>query len=198
MTDCFQPCEAVHRVTMNTIQEMNKRRVGYLIITKSTLVAAPEYIKILDRDLAHIQVSVTCLDDRLAAQYEKASPVSQRIQAIRQLQALGFDVAIRLSPIIEEYMDFERLNRSGIDKCVIEFLRVNTWIKKWFKGIDFSKYTLHQSNYLHLPLEDKLRVIERVRIPEKTICEDVTEHYGYWREHINPNKGDCCNLRHPK
>ena len=30
---------------------------------------------------------------------------------------------------------------------------------------------------------------------ELTICEDCTEHYDYWREHVNPNKDDCCNLR---
>ena len=26
-------------------------------------------------------------------------------------------------------------------------------------------------------------------------CEDVTEHYEYWKQHINPNPLDCCNLR---
>lgn len=27
-----------------------------------------------------------------------------------------------------------------------------------------------------------------------TVCEDVTEHYLYWRECFNPNPDDCCNL----
>ena len=31
MTDCFQPCELLHRVTYKTIKALNKRRVGYLI-----------------------------------------------------------------------------------------------------------------------------------------------------------------------
>ena len=30
---------------------------------------------------------------------------------------------------------------------------------------------------------------------ELTVCEDVDEHYEYWKNNINPNKEDCCNLR---
>ena len=83
MTDCFQPMELTHRVTYETIKEMNKRRIGYLIVTKSYLIAEPEYIDILDKDLAHIQITVTTLDDKRSLSYEKASIPSKRIEAIR-------------------------------------------------------------------------------------------------------------------
>ena len=195
MTDCFQPCELQYHTTYQAIQEMNLCRVGYLIVTKSALPSSPEYLAILDKDLAHIQITVTCLDDEGTAQYEKASPPSQRIRAIQTLQAAGYDATIRLSPIIEEYMDFDVLNSLEIEKCVIEFLRVNTWIKKWFQGVDFSKYTVRQGGYCHLPLEEKQRIIEKIHIPQKTICEDVTEHYQFWRDFVNPDKEDCCNLQ---
>ena len=195
MTGCFQPCELQYRTTYQAIQEMNLCRVGYLIVTKSALPSSPEYLAILDKDLAHIQITVTCLDDEGTAQYEKASPPSQRIRAIQTLQAAGYDATIRLSPIIEEYMDFDVLNSLEIEKCVIEFLRVNTWIKKWFQGVDFSKYTVRQGGYCHLPLEEKQRIIEKIHIPQKTICEDVTEHYQFWRDFVNPDKEDCCNLQ---
>ena len=76
----------------------------------------------------------------------------------------------------------------------MEFLRVNPWIQKWF-DIDYSKYTLSQSGYKHLPLAEKIRIIQKVKIPEISVCEDVTEHYQYWQDNINPNKDDCCNLR---
>ncbi len=195
MTDCFQPYERNHRVTYQTILEMNRCRVGYLIVTKSALIAEPEYMDILDRELSHIQITVTCLDDAKALLYEKSSPPSKRVWAILQLQRAGFDVSIRLSPIIETFMDFEKLNSLGIEKCIIEFLRINPWIKQWLQHVDFSSYTLTQGNYRHLPLSEKIRIIDKIHIPEKTVCEDVTEHYVYWKEHLNPNKEDCCNLR---
>lgn len=194
MTDCFQPCELKNRATYMAIQILNQRRIGYLIVTKSHYVANPEYMRIYDPELAHFQITVTTLDDDLSLSYEKASIPSKRIEALMKLQAAGFDVAVRLSPLIEAYMDFEKLNGLGIRKAIVEFLRVNPWIEKWF-DIDYSAYTLKQSGYRHLPLEEKQRIINKLRIPEISVCEDVTEHYEYWKEQFNPNPEDCYNLR---
>ena len=76
----------------------------------------------------------------------------------------------------------------------MEFLRVNHWIRKWF-NIDYSKFTLKENGYEHLPLDEKKRILSKVKIPVISICEDVDEHYKYWEKNINPNKDDCCNLR---
>ena len=195
MTDCFQPAEKTHRVTYKTIKLLNKARQPYLIVTKSHIVADDEYIEILDRDLAHIQITVTTLDDNLARTYEKASPPSKRIEAIKKLQERGFDVALRLSPYIPEYMDTEKLAELGIDKVVIEFLRVNSWIKKWF-DIDYSPYTLKQGGYYHLPLKKKKELIQKITgFREYTVCEDEDAAYSYWKYKFNNNPDDCCNLR---
>ncbi len=196
MTDCFQPVEAQNKITYKTIRLLNKYQIGYLIVTKSDLVASDEYIEILDKELAHIQITTTCLDDELYKKlnYENASLPSERIKAILKLQEKGYDVSIRLSPIIEEYIDFDILNGLDIKKAIVEFLRVNHWIKKWFV-LDYSKYTLSQSSYKHLPLLEKKRILNKIKIPSVSVCEDYTEHYEYWKEHFNPIKNDCCNLR---
>lgn len=195
MTDCFQPIEKVHRNTYNAIKCLNAYRVPYLIVTKSAIVADDEYIEILDKKLAHIQISVTTTDDKLAITYEKASLPSERIKAIEKLQANGFDVQLRLSPYIPEYIDYNILNSVKCDKILIEFLRVNSWIEKWF-DIDYSDYTLKHSNYKHLPLEKKIEYLGKITgFKEMTICEDVTEHYEYWKNNFNCNPNDCCNLR---
>lgn len=196
MTDCFQPLELKYRATYQTIRLLNKYRIEYLIVTKSHLVANDEYMKIYDKDLAHFQITTTCLDDELYKKldYEKASVPSKRIEAIKKLQDNGFDVAIRLSPLIEEYIDFDKLNNLGIEKAIVEFLRVNHWIRKWF-NIDYSKFTLKEGGYEHLQLDEKKRILSKVKIPIVSICEDVDSHYNYWKDNFNPNKDDCCNLR---
>ena len=195
MTDCFQPIERKHRITYETIKALNEHRVPYLIVTKSAMVADDEYMEILDKDLAHIQVTVTTTDDALSLTYEKASVTSERIQAIEKLQANGFDVSVRLSPFIPEYVDMDIINNIKCDKILVEFLRVNHWIKKWF-NIDYSEYTVKQSGYKHLPLEKKLEYISRINnYKEMTVCEDETEAYMYWRNNFNYNSNDCCNLR---
>ena len=196
MADCFANVELKHRVTYETIKALNEAGIPYLIVTKSDNVARDEYISIMDKDLAHIQVTITSFEDGLYNQlkYEKAPVPSRRIKAVEKLPKTGFDVAIRLSPFIPEFVNFDILNRVKCDKMIVEFLRVNTWIEKWF-DIDYSEYTVKEGGYRHLPLEKKLELISRIKGKEISVCEDETEAYEYWKNHFNPNKEDCCNLR---
>lgn len=196
MTDCFAPVELRERVTYKTIQELNKYGIPYLIVTKSDNVARDEYLEILDKDLAHIQVTITCFDDGLyrKLKYEKAPVSSKRIKAVEKLQKEGFDVAIRLSPFIPEFVDFDILNGIECDKMIVEFLRVNSWIKKWF-DIDYSGYIVKENGYQHLPLWKKREYIQMIKGKEISVCEDESRAYEFWRDNFNPNKEDCCNLR---
>jgi DNA repair photolyase len=195
MTDCFQPIEGKRKLTYNAIKELNTNGVGYLIVTKSSLVASDEYMAIMDKNLAHIQISLTTTDDKFCRTYEQATPPSERIRAIEKLHKAGFDVQLRLSPFIPDFIDFDILNNVQCDKILVEFLRVNTWIKKWF-DIDYSDYTYKQSGYNHLPLELKIEHLKKIKnFKEITVCEDVTEHYDYWKRNVNHNPEDCCNLR---
>ena len=195
MTDCFQAKEKDLRVTYRTIEALNEKGIPYLIVTKSDLVADDAYMDLMDKDLAHIQISVTTTDDDLAKTYENAPPPSRRIKTIEKLQKAGFDVQLRLSPFIPQYIDYERLADVDCDKILVEFLRVNHWIRNWF-DIDYTPYTLKEGGYSHLPLEEKMRWIEKIKgFSQLTVCEDVTDHYSYWKEHVNPNPDDCCNLR---
>ena len=195
LTDCFQPVELQRRVTYETIKLMNKYCVGYLIVTKSHHVAGKEYLDIMDPTLAHIQITTTTFDDKLAAQYEKASSPSKRVKAIEQLQRLGFDVFFRLSPYIDGWIDFQRLNNVKCDKILVEFLRVNPTIVKRFP-VDFEDFPVRENSYYHMTLEHKLNVLKRITgFKEVTVCDDNTDHYNFFRDHFNPNPNDCCNLR---
>ena len=187
MTDCFQPMEKRERVTLETIELLNKYGIGYLIVTKSDLIC--EYMSILDKELAHIQISTTWIPA------EKAVSTERRIKAIEELHANGFDVAVRLSPYVPQFVDFDRLNSIKCNKIIVEFLRVNHWIKSWLP-MDYSEYTIKHAGYQHLPLAKKLEYMAKITgFDEVSICEDVTEHYEYWKEAVNFNKEDCCNLR---
>lgn len=187
MTDCFQPLERRTGVTREAIKALNTQGVEQLIVTKSDLVC--EYMPILDRQLAHIQISITWLP------CEHAVSTARRIKAVETLQAAGYDVAVRLSPYVPQFVDFFWLNSIRCDKVIVEFLRVNHWVMRWLP-MDYSEYTVKQSGYLHLPLEKKIEYLSRVTgFDQLSVCEDVTAHYDYWRENVNYNKGDCCNLR---
>ena len=195
LTDCFQPIELQKRVTLETIKLLNKYGVGYLIVTKSHFVANDEYIAVMDKNLAHIQITTTTFDDELALKHEKASVPTKRVQAIEKLQTLGFDVALRLSPYVEGWVDFEKLNQVNCDKILVEFLRVNQTIMRRFPVAE-EDFPVREAGYSHMSLEKKLDVLSKITgFKEVSVCDDNSEHYNYFRDHFNHNPNDCCNLR---
>ena len=197
MTDCFQPAEREHKVTLATIKALNEAGVGYLIVTKNKLVAEDEYLKALDRRLAHVQVSITTTDAGISKRYEPgASLPEERITAVERLQREGFDAQVRLSPYIPQFVDVGRINAIKCDKILVEFLRVNAWIAKWMRDVDLRPYTLNRNGYKHLPLASKKKLIDRITgFKQISVCEDVYGHWLYWKDNLNANKEDCCNLR---
>jgi DNA repair photolyase len=195
LTDPLQPIEETERVTLKTIKLLNTYNLRYMVTTKSSLIAGPDYIAALNPDLAHIQVTVTALDDERAYTYEKASPPSERIKAIYALQDARIDVMLRLSPFTEEYMNVEQLNALRINKTLVEFLRVNAHIMVRFPGIDYSKYTVKQGGFRHLSLSEKFRLLKQIKLPNVSVAEYVPMHHKFWVRNQNPNKHDCCNLR---
>lgn len=199
MTDCFQPLERVYGATRQAIQMMNARGIGYLIVTKSALVADKAYTRVMDPELAHIQVSVTSTSDGANFLGERASLPSDRLRAARELQDAGFDVSLRVSPYIPELVDIDVLRASGVRKCLVEFLRVNGFIAKWLEaeGYATSHYTIKSGGYRHLPLWKKQALLAPFidAFEELTVCEDVPTHYDYWQQNVNANSDDCCNLR---
>ena len=198
MTDCFQPIELTERVTYETIKLLNKYGIEYLIVTKSHIVANDEYMQILDKDLAHIQITITTTEDEFCMTYGKASLPSLRIKAVEKLQENGFDVSMRLSPFIPQFVDVEKINAIKCDKILIEFLKVNGWVKKWF-DIDYDEYTLKYGGYYHLPLERKIELVNQITgYKQVSVGEYVKEHYEYFRDNVNYNPEDCCNLRRVK
>jgi hypothetical protein len=107
---------------------------------------------------------------------------------------MGFDVSVRLSPFIEQNINLVVLNGIKCDKILIEFLKVNHWIKKWF-DINYNNYTLKFGGYIHLPLDKKIDLVNKITgFDQVSVGEYVKDHYLYFRDNVNYNKNDCCNL----
>lgn len=191
MTDCFQPVERKEMITYKTILILNQFRIHYLIVTKNSLVSDDRYIKIYDKKLAHFQITITSTHP---VEYEKAPMPDERIEAVEKLHELGFDVSVRLSPFIEQNIDFSILNSIQCNKILIEFLKVSPFIRKSF-DIDYSEYTLKYGGYNHLELHRKIDLVNKViGFSQVSVGEYVQDHHVYFRDNVNYNKADCCNL----
>lgn len=198
MTDPFQPMESELGMNRWLIQELNQRGIGYLIVTKGASVA--DCIDVMDPRLAHVQISYTYTEGMAPEGFDRASPPESRLESARRLFDAGFDVQIRLSPFIPQYISLTPVIGSPVDKVLVEFLRINPYIERKLKEMDptfpFTGYTEKSGSYRHLPLEYKLASLQPLRESGKrvTVCEDHPEHYEYFKKHFNPNPDDCCDL----
>ena len=196
MTDCFQPIEEDIKNTYYAIQRLNENNIHYLIVTKSDLVINDDYLNVLDKDLAHIQVSVPSTDDKVLSATDNAPSFEKRKEVVETLFDNGFDVSLRLSPFLFETVDYDLINDINVDKCLVEFLRTKPSLENVLKDfVTFEDYSIKEGGYRHLPLEVKLDVLSNLDFKELSVCDDVTEHYNYFLENFNCNPDDCCNLR---
>ena len=195
MTDCFQPIEKELKNTYKTIEMLNSKKVHYLIVTKSNLVATDEYMDVFDKKLAHIQISTPTNNEKILEKTDNAGTYQERKEAIEILYENGFDVSLRLAPFLFETCDFDEINSINVDKCLVEFLRVKPKMAELISDItDFNLYTLKEGGYRHLPLEAKTEQLDKLDFKELSVCDDVQEHYDYFQDNVNSNCEDCCNL----
>lgn len=207
MSDPFQPIEEKYRLTEMTVEDCVRLGIHHVITTKFARVSCDDMMRFYDKRLSHFQITLTATDETFCKEIEPgASTVPERISAIERLQGEGYDVSIRLSPFVVDFvdngmLDVDRLNAIHCDKILVEFLRVNGRIKHTFgKYADMSRYTLQDGVYWHLPLDDKRRYAELLlkdnpQQRQVTFADVVPEHDAYWRKTYDCNKADCCNLR---
>lgn len=194
MTDPFQPVESREHLNRWLIGELNKRGIGYLIVTKSPTVS--DCLDVLDRNLAHVQISVTSTTPEIPYKMENAEPFAKRLQSAIKLQSAGIDVQLRLSPFIPQLVDLNLIRDCPIEKIVVEFLRVNSRICKNMPWLDISEYTERCGAYRTLPLDSKMDYIRPLLGKKRvTVCEDNPQHYDFFNRYVNPNPEDCCDLR---
>ena len=197
MTDCFQPIEQFKRTTYKTIQLLNRKRVHYLIVTKSDLITNEEYLKLMDKKLAHIQISIPTDNNKVLAGTDNAKPFETRKQVVETLEEQGFDTSVRLAPILYNTCNYDKLNDIKVNKCLVEFLRLKSVGKNnpLNQIMNLQDYTYREGGYYHLPLKIKVKVLQKLNYNEMSVCEDVEAHYNYFSRNYNQNPNDCCNLK---
>lgn len=110
VTDAYQPVERELRITRGVLEVLAECRHPVSIITKSALVLRDlDLLSELHKHNAiHVAVSVTSLDNRLAATMEpRASSPRARLDTIRAIASIGIPVSVMVAPIIPAINDHE-------------------------------------------------------------------------------------------
>lgn len=203
VSDLFQECEKHNSYSYKLIKLLNTYDYPYLIVTKGDIIGEDEYINILRKDLAYIQISVTSLDEKMVKMLEPGAPTTKkRLEVIQKLIKSGIYTAARVSPIIPVYPDgyysnnmnaeskqfnyfsfklIEEICQLKPNTLIAEFLRVSPMIKKILIENNMKEITeLFNQNSsrgkdgtLHLSLLEKKYYLDEI----KQICD--TKHVNF-------------------
>jgi DNA repair photolyase len=109
-TDPYQPIERRYRITRQILELLAECRHPFSIVTKNAMVERDLDLlaPLAEANLVKVFLSVTTLDNRLAAKMEpRASAPHRRVQAIKRLSDAGVPTGVMFAPVIPMVNDAE-------------------------------------------------------------------------------------------
>ncbi len=109
-TDPYQPIERRYRITRQVLELLAECRHPFSIVTKNAMVERDLDLlaPMAEQNVVKVFLSVTTLDNRLAAKMEpRASAPHRRLQAIKRLCDAGVPTGVMFAPVIPMVNDAE-------------------------------------------------------------------------------------------
>ncbi len=158
-TDCYQPAEKKYELTRQLLEIFLEYQNPVGIITKNSLILRDLDIlkKLAARNLVHVMISITSLDESLRRLMEPRTASSiKRIDTVRQLSENGIQTGVMIAPIIpglnsmEIPAIMEKVAEAGAINAGFTIVRLNgdvaelftNWVHKSFP--DRAEKILHQ------------------------------------------------------
>jgi DNA repair photolyase len=158
-TDPYQPIERERRIMRSILEVLERTSHPVGIVTKSALVLRDIDIlsRMAARGLAHVALSVTTLDRRLARTMEpRAATPAKRVEAIRLLTEAGIPTTAMLAPIIPALTDseietiLETVREAGAVSAGYVLLRLPLEIKELFREWLATEFPDRAERVIHL------------------------------------------------
>ncbi len=106
MSDSFMWMDAKYGITREFLQILSFYNYPYIIFTRSDLVAHDDYLSVLRKDLASIQMSISGSNETLTRYIEPGAPsVERRLLALQKLSKHSFWTTVRINPLFPCYPD---------------------------------------------------------------------------------------------
>jgi DNA repair photolyase len=141
VTDCYQPLEAVYKLTRQCLEVCRDFRNPIGIVTKSFLVSrdADLLAELARQHPTCVNISIPFADDERGRKIEPgAPPTSRRFEAMRRLHDAGVPTGIMIAPVIPGLNDrdiaklLERASAAGATRAAYVPLRLPGSVKSVF------------------------------------------------------------------
>jgi DNA repair photolyase len=183
-TDCYQPLEAVWKLTRQCLQVCLEFRNPACVATKSYLIRRDIDVlsALTQQAAARVCTSVAFADDKTARLIEpQAPPPSKRFEAMRALAQAGVPVGVLVSPIIPGLNDRDiakvlaRAADCGATFAAHQALRLPGHVEAVFV-----KRLREASPFATERIEHRIREIRGGRLNDSRFHERMTGRGPYW------------------
>ena len=126
MSDPFQPCEKIHRLSMDCLKVFAETKYPFVVSTKGKLIVSDEYLNILKECNCVVQISMVC------SQYDKlelgAPTYEERLEMVRKLSKIVKRVNVRIQPYMTQVFkevknNMKRLADAGVYGVILEGMK---------------------------------------------------------------------------
>jgi DNA repair photolyase len=185
VTDCYQPLEAVWRLTRACLEVCDDYRNPAAIITKSVLVQRDVDVLARLQERASIRVffSIPFADDATGRAIEPQAPlVSRRFEALRRLSDAGIPTGVSVAPVIPGLNDddmaaiLERAREAGATEASHVLLRLPGHVREVF--LARVRTALPESRARRV--ENRIRDVRGGKLNESRFFERQRGHGAYW------------------
>ncbi len=179
-TDCYNEYEKQYEVTRNILKQLVKFDFRLIIETKNSLILRDLDLLKQIKDLKVI-VSLNTLDDKLRCDLEKASPISSRIETLKELKKNGIYTILNISPFMPYLTDYKEIienTKNFVKEYKFEFLKLRDEYKrkilKYINDKHNDLYIMYAKIYL---LKDNSYFVNLKREIENYCQENKIKYY---------------------
>ena len=108
--DAYQPVEKKYMLTRDVVRQLIDKKISFSILTKSDLVLRDMDLLHKGREHCSVGISLSMLDDKIRKIFEPlASPVANRLNALKRLHDVGIHTYLFIGPILPEITDLHAI-----------------------------------------------------------------------------------------
>lgn len=191
VTDAYNPIEAKYKITRNILEQLKNVDCNITITTKSALVLRDMDILKEMKNLT-VSFSINTLDEKFKNDMDKASPVKERLNALKILHDNGIYTALFQSPMFPYITDFKSIinvSKDYVNEYWFENLNLRTPYKNIIMHYIQKNYPQYFDKYVDIYVKHNIKYWDDLTIEIAAFCkrENVKCHNYFHHDKIRKN-----------
>ncbi len=192
VTDCYNLVEEKYKLTRNILEQLITSDCHLFISTKSKLILRDIDLLKQIQNLT-VSMSINTLDENFRKDMDKASPIKERLNTLKELHNNGIYTVLFMSPIfpfITKWKEIIEKSKDYIDEYWFENLNLRGQYKTYIMNYIKDKYPKHYEDYLDIYIKGNKKYWDNLASEINKYCEqnNITYINYFYHNELVKNK----------